>query len=58
MEEPSKYGVVLYEEDGKINKFVEKPKEFIGNKINAGLYLFKTDIIKRIEVKKTFEPVS
>lgn len=50
VEEPSKYGVVVYEPDGLINKFIEKPKEFISNKINAGLYLFNTDILKRIEV--------
>lgn len=36
MEEPSKYGVVLYKEDGEIENFVEKPQEFISNKINAG----------------------
>jgi mannose-1-phosphate guanylyltransferase len=39
VEEPSKYGVVLYGEDGKITKFVEKPQEFVGNRINAGKYL-------------------
>lgn len=36
VEEPSKYGVVVYGEDGKIESFVEKPQEFISNKINAG----------------------
>ncbi|XP_014217613.1 mannose-1-phosphate guanyltransferase beta-like, partial [Copidosoma floridanum] len=39
VEEPSKYGVVVYDDDGKINSFVEKPVEFISNKINAGLFL-------------------
>jgi len=53
VEDPSKYGVVVYEDDGKIKRFVEKPKEFISNKINAGLYLFNTDIIKRIEPRPT-----
>jgi len=53
VEEPSKYGVVIYEADGKINKFIEKPKEFISDKINAGLYLFNTNIIKRIQPKPT-----
>lgn len=36
VEEPSKYGVVLYNEDGCIESFIEKPQEFISNKINAG----------------------
>jgi len=53
VEEPSKYGVVVYEPDGLIKQFIEKPKEFISNKINAGLYLFTTDILKRIEMKPT-----
>lgn len=52
VEEPSKYGVVVYDtENGKIHKFVEKPKEFVSNKINAGLYLFKPEILKRIELR-------
>lgn len=52
VEEPSKYGVVVYDtENGKINKFVEKPKEFVSNKINAGLYLFTPKILERIELR-------
>lgn len=51
VEEPSKYGVVVYDQaTGRIRKFVEKPKEFVSNKINAGLYIFNTGILKRIEV--------
>lgn len=38
VDEPSKYGVVLYNDSGCIHDFVEKPQEFISNKINAGLY--------------------
>lgn len=36
VEEPSKYGVVVFDKCGKIERFVEKPQEFISNKINAG----------------------
>ena len=50
MEEPSRYGVVVYADDGKIDRFVEKPSSFVSNKINAGLYLFNTTILERIEV--------
>ena len=50
VEEPSRYGVVVYENDGKIDRFVEKPNTFVSNKINAGLYLFNTTILDRIEV--------
>jgi len=36
-----------------IKQFVEKPKEFISDKINAGLYIFNTSMINRIELKPT-----
>jgi mannose-1-phosphate guanylyltransferase len=51
VEEPSKYGVVVYSDQGRIEKFVEKPTEFVSNKINAGMYIFNPSIMKRIEVK-------
>jgi mannose-1-phosphate guanylyltransferase len=51
VEEPSKYGVVVYEQNtGKIDRFVEKPREYVSNKINAGLYIFNSTILNRIEV--------
>ena len=51
VEEPSKYGVVVYDEQtGKIERFVEKPKVFVSNKINAGMYIFNPDMLKRVEV--------
>ena len=54
VEEPSKYGVVVYDQTtGKIDNFVEKPQEFVSNKINAGLYIFKPSILDRIEIKPT-----
>ena len=54
VEEPSKYGVVVYSpENGQIDRFVEKPPEFVGNKINAGMYIFNTSIIDRIPLEPT-----
>eukprot|EP00116_Pleurobrachia_bachei_P019295 sb/3479557/ len=55
VEEPisCRYGVVVYIEDGKIDRFVEKPTTFVSNRINAGLYLFNTTILERIELKPT-----
>ena len=53
VEEPSKYGVVVFEQTtGKIASFVEKPQEFVSNKINAGLYIFNPSILNRYLVKK------
>ena len=49
-----RYGVVVYDEGtGSIDRFVEKPQVFVGNKINAGLYLFNPGILDRIELKPT-----
>lgn len=53
VEEPSKYGVVVYKENGCIQNFIEKPKEFISNKINAGLYILNPSVINRIELRPT-----
>lgn len=53
VDEPSKYGVVVYDETGRVEKFVEKPTQFVSNKINAGLYIFNTSILNRIHCKPT-----
>ncbi|XP_077983610.1 mannose-1-phosphate guanylyltransferase catalytic subunit beta-like [Glandiceps talaboti] len=53
VEEPSKYGVVVYDHTGRIERFVEKPQEFVSNKINAGLYIFNPTILDRIQLKPT-----
>jgi len=53
VDEPSKYGVVIAGSDGKITKFVEKPQVYVGNKINAGLYIFNPSILNRIQPKPT-----
>lgn len=43
--EPSKYGVVVMKPNGQIERFVEKPKVFVGNKINAGIYLLNPSVL-------------
>jgi len=53
VDEPSKYGVVVSEPSGKIISFVEKPREFVSNKINAGMYIFNPSILKRIPLRPT-----
>ena len=51
VEEPSKYGVVVCKNDSSIiERFVEKPKDFVSNKINAGIYIFNPAVLDRIEV--------
>ncbi|KAI8326053.1 mannose-1-phosphate guanyltransferase [Martensiomyces pterosporus] len=54
VEEPSKYGVIVTKpECTKIDRFVEKPVEFVGNRINAGIYIFSPSILDRIELRPT-----
>ncbi len=51
VEDPTKYGVVVsVPHSTLIDKFVEKPKEYVGNAINAGIYIFSPAILKRIPV--------
>jgi mannose-1-phosphate guanylyltransferase len=53
VDEPSKYGVVVASDDGMIQRFVEKPREYVGNKINAGIYIFSREILDRIQLRPT-----
>lgn len=55
VEEPSKYGVVVHKSDhaSLIDRFVEKPVEFVGNRINAGLYILNPSVLQRIELRPT-----
>lgn len=49
--EPSAYGVVVTKPGSTvIDRFVEKPVEFVGNRINAGIYIFNPSVLDRIEV--------
>lgn len=48
VEDPSLYGAVVSDTEGKVLKYVDRPKEFISNQINAGVYLFKNTVLDRI----------
>jgi mannose-1-phosphate guanylyltransferase len=49
VDDPSKYGVVVSNANGRIERFVEKPTVFISDKINAGLYVLNKSILDRID---------
>lgn len=53
VEEPSKYGVVVYDDTGKIASFIEKPPDFVSNKINAGMYILNPSVLNRIKLQPT-----
>ncbi|MEM2158142.1 MAG: NDP-sugar synthase [Sulfolobales archaeon] len=50
VEDPSRYGATIYNEDGKVLKFVEKPPKdkYISNMVNAGVYVFEPEVLKYI----------
>ena len=53
VEEPSKYGVIVCDSANQIKSFVEKPAEFISNRINAGIYILSPRILARIQPRPT-----
>ncbi|CAN7008916.1 hypothetical protein IGI04_011163 [Brassica rapa subsp. trilocularis] len=57
VDDPSKYGVVVMEKEGeeetRVESFVEKPKYFVGDKINAGIYLLNPSVLDMIELRRT-----
>jgi mannose-1-phosphate guanylyltransferase len=55
VEEPSKYGVVVHKpsHNSRIDRFVEKPVEFVGNRINAGIYILSPSVLSRIDLRPT-----
>ncbi|KAJ8671029.1 hypothetical protein QAD02_002288 [Eretmocerus hayati] len=51
VEEPSKYGVVVCSRDGQVLNFIEKPVEFVSNKINAGMYILNPSVLERVQLR-------
>jgi dTDP-glucose pyrophosphorylase len=53
-EHPEKYGVLIENGEDFLDKIIEKPKEFVGNLVNAGLYKFTYEIFNKIsQIKKS-----
>ncbi|KAF4529625.1 hypothetical protein B566_EDAN017071 [Ephemera danica] len=36
--------ILVYNEQGRVNNFIEKPQEFVSNKINAGMYILNPSV--------------
>ena len=47
-EHPEKYGVLIESKEGLLDRIIEKPKEFVGDIINAGLYKFTPEVFEKI----------
>jgi mannose-1-phosphate guanylyltransferase len=51
VKDPSKYGVIISNKEGQISNFIEKPQEYVGDNINAGLYVFNKKFLDRVSAK-------
>jgi len=56
VEDPSRYGIALLDDESKIVKFVEKPRreEAPSNIANAGIYVFEPEVLKYFPIKRSF----
>ena len=51
---PEKYGVLVVTPDGFLKEIVEKPKHYVGNLINTGLYKFTPEVFEKLsKIKKS-----
>ncbi|MFA4028283.1 MAG: hypothetical protein GDYSWBUE_000144 [Candidatus Fervidibacterota bacterium] len=53
VDNPSLYGVVVLDSDGRVQKFIEKPPIELApsNLINAGIYVYRKDVLRHIPPK-------
>ena len=56
LEEASRFGIVVADEEGRINDFQEKPKEPRSNLASMGIYIFSWPVLKDALVKMSDEP--
>jgi mannose-1-phosphate guanylyltransferase len=56
VDDPSAYGLVPIDDDGRIERFVEKPKpeEIVTNLINAGTYVLEPEVLNYVPVGEPF----
>ncbi len=57
VENPLEFGVVIANESGKIEKFLEKPSwgEVFSDTINTGIYIIEPEILEYIPSRKNFD---
>ena len=54
---PLEYGVVITDDDGRINRFVEKPNwsEVFSDTVNTGIYILEPEVLSLIPEGKPFD---
>ena len=58
IEEASRFGIMTAEEDGRIVKFSEKPKEPDSNLASMGIYIFSTDVLEQALIADSTDELS
>lgn len=56
-ETPLQYGIVMTDDDGKINKFLEKPSwgQVFSDTINTGIYILEPHVVQMIPFREEFD---
>ncbi len=57
VENPTEYGIVGLDDDSKIERFKEKPKEeeVFSNLINAGIYILEPEVLRHVPPETMFD---
>lgn len=55
--DPSEFGIVITEEDGRIQRFLEKPgwSEVFSDTVNTGIYILEPEILARMEPRRNYD---
>lgn len=56
IEEASRFGIVITDDDGRINEFEEKPEHPRSNLASMGIYIFSWPVLKEALLQKKDEP--
>ncbi len=54
---PTEYGIVITEKNGRVKKFLEKPSwgEVFSDAINAGIYILEPEVLKHVKTDREFD---
>ena len=57
VDDPTRFGMILADQSGKINGFVEKPsrEKIVSNLINCGVYVLEPEVLKLIPDEKFYD---
>ena len=53
VEDPSKFGVVVADEQGQVSKYIQTPSEFYASTVNCGIFIFSSKIFENGRVQPT-----